>query len=73
MAEHDVPFNVPKRALGKSDVKFVVKRDGAVLGTLAISNGSVVWFSKGTTYGYKIDWLKFGQLMQNHASRCERR
>jgi len=47
MAKHDVSFNIPQRALGKADVEFQVKRDGIVLGTLAVSNGSIVWFPKG--------------------------
>jgi hypothetical protein len=64
MAKHDVSFNIPQRALGKADVEFLVKRDGAVLGTLAVSNGSIVWFPKGTTYGLKVGWKKFNDIMQ---------
>jgi len=41
MAKHDVYFNIPQRALGKADVEFQVKQDGVVLGTLAVSNGSI--------------------------------
>jgi hypothetical protein len=44
MAKHDVSFSIPERALGKADVQFVLKQDGSVLGTLAVSNGSIVWF-----------------------------
>lgn len=73
MAKHDVSFNIPQRALGKADVEFLVKRDGAVLGTLAVSNGSVVWFPKGTTYGLKVGWKKFNNIMQESATRFERR
>lgn len=73
MAVHDVSFNIPERSLGKADVQFVVKRDGSVLGTLAISNGSVVWFPKKTTYGFKVGWKKFDDLMQEGATRFERR
>jgi len=32
MAKHDVSFNIPQRDLGKADVEFQVKIDGAVLG-----------------------------------------
>ncbi len=46
---HDVEFNVPPRSLGRADVTFNVKKNGAVLGTLTVSNGSLVWFPKGTT------------------------
>ncbi len=73
MAKHDVSFSIPKRPLGKADVEFVVKKDGSVFGTLAISNGSLVWFPHKTTYGYKIGWSKFDQLMSEQASRFESR
>ena len=53
MAVHDVSFEVPQRPLGRADVKFRVKRDKMVLGTLEISKGSVVWFPKSTSYGCK--------------------
>lgn len=73
MAQHDVRFEVPRRPLGRADVRFVVKRNGAVLGTLTVSNGSVVWFPKGATYGCKMGWKRFDQLMQEHAIRTEKR
>ena len=73
MAKHDVSFSIPERALGKADVEFVVKRDGSVLGTLAVSNGSLVWCPRGTTYGLKVGWKKFAAMMQDNATRFERR
>ncbi|GIV82821.1 MAG: hypothetical protein KatS3mg073_0733 [Meiothermus sp.] len=73
MAKHDVSFNIPQRALGKADVEFLVKRDGSVLGTLAVSNGSIVWFPKGATYGLKVGWKKFNDIMQESATRFEKR
>ena len=73
MARHDVSFNIPQRALGKADVEFTVKQDGIVLGTLKVSNGSLVWFPKKTSYGYKMGWSKFDSVMQNEATRFERR
>lgn len=73
MAKHDVSFNIPQRPLGKADVKFQVKRDGAAHGTLEVSNGSVVWFPKGTTYGLKVGRMKFEQIVRDNATRFERR
>lgn len=73
MAKHDVLFNIPQRALGKADVEFQVKQDGIVLGTLTVSNGSLVWFPKKTTNGHKMGWSRFDQLMQNETSRVEKR
>jgi hypothetical protein len=68
-----VPFSIPQRSLGKAEVEFVVKRDESVLGTLAVQAGSVVWFPKGTTYGPKVSWKTFGEMMQDSATRFERR
>ncbi len=73
MAKHDVSFSIPARALGKADVEFHVKRDGSAHGMLEVSNGSVVWFPKGTTYGFKVGWKKFEEIMRANASRFERR
>ena len=63
MAQHDVLFSVPERTLGKSDIEFKVWRDGELFGTLKISKGSLVWYPKGTTYGYKNGWAKFNDWM----------
>jgi hypothetical protein len=73
MAKHDVSFDIPERRLGRADIEFTVKTDGSVLGTLTVSNGSLVWFPKGTTYGCKMGWSKFDKIMQKHATRQERR
>ena len=73
MATHDVSFSIPARALGKADVEFHVKCDGSAHGTLEVSNGSVVWFPKGTTHGFKVGWKKFEEIMRANASRFERR
>ena len=73
MAKRGVFFGISQRSLGKADVEFQVKQDGIVLGTLAVSNGSIVWFPKGTTYGLKMGWTKFDRLMQSEAKRFEKR
>jgi hypothetical protein len=69
----EVSFSVPQRILGRSDVEFIVKDDGEVLGTLKVSKGSLVWFPKNTTKGHKIPWNRFDTLMQNHAPGIEYR
>ena len=73
MAKRGVFFGISQRSLGKADVEFQVKQDGIVLGTLAVSNGSIVCFPKGTTYGLKMGWTKFDRLMQSEATRFEKR
>ena len=70
---HEVAFEIPSRSLGRADVKFIVKREGSVLGTLAVSKGSVVWFPHKTSYGCKMGWTKFDDLMKSKAKRFEKR
>ena len=73
MAKHKVTFELPIRELGSSDVKFRIKRDGEMFGTLAISNGSVVWFPKSTSKGHQMGWKRFDELMKTEAKQVERR
>ena len=73
MATHNVTFELPARNLGRSDVKFKIKRNGETFGTMTISNGSVVWFPKGTSNGYKMGWKRFNELMQEKAKQSEKR
>ncbi len=61
---HEVNFTIPERSLGKADVEFKVKEDGSVIGTLKVSNGSVVWVPKNKEYGYRLKWVAFDAAMQ---------
>jgi len=73
MVEHKVSFSIPPRDLGRADVEFVVRRGSTILGTLKVSKGSLVWFPKGTSYGCKMRWSRFDELMQDNATRFEKR
>ena len=73
MAQHKVMVTLPPRELNKADATFEVKRDGQLFGTLHISNGSVVWFPRGTSYGRKMGWKKFHDTMEREATREEKR
>lgn len=70
---HEVDFSIPTRSLGRSDVEFNIRLDGEKLGTLRVSKGSVVWFPTDASYGYKIGWSAFDQLMQSNGIRSEKR
>jgi hypothetical protein len=70
---HQVNFNLPTRELGRADATFQIRRDDELVGTLAISNGSVVWFPRDKTYGHKLDWATFDTVMQNNSVAKERR
>jgi hypothetical protein len=62
---HDVTFRVPPRTLGKSDVEFVVKRNGEKFGTLRISKGSPVWFPRNGAKRRKVGWRRFDASMED--------
>jgi len=70
---HDVTYKVPPRELGRADVKFSVKTNGAKLGTLAISRGSVVWFQRDHSWGFKVGWRDFNRMMAEKGKRWEKR
>jgi phage pi2 protein 07 len=69
---HDVLFNIPDRELGKSDIKFKVKKDGELFGTLEVSKGGIVWYPKGNSYGHKTGWSAFDNFMKEKP-RAEKR
>ncbi len=56
---HEVRFSIPQRQLGRADIKFKVKIDGDVLGTLKVSQGALVWVPANATLGYKVSWTDF--------------
>jgi len=70
---HKVVMKLPPREIKRADVEFAVEQNGRKLGTLEVSNGSLVWFPAYTTYGQKIGWQKFHELMEQKATRIEKR
>lgn len=70
---HKVMMSVPPRELNRADAKFAVSSGGKKAGTLHVSNGTLVWFPPYTTYGYKMGWKRFNEVMQEHARRVEQR
>ena len=59
---HDVKFMLPERPLGRSDVEFTIKRDGAALGYLKISKGAAVWRPAHTRKQFRIGWSQLADL-----------
>jgi hypothetical protein len=66
MADHDVSFTIPERALGKADIEFKIKRNDSAFGRLRVSEGSLVWIPADKTYGYKLGWKEFAELAQSN-------
>ncbi|HEU5290212.1 MAG TPA: hypothetical protein VFU05_06170 [Cyclobacteriaceae bacterium] len=69
---HTVKFSIPERELGKADIEFKIKKGGQKFGTLKVSKGSIVWFPKDTSYGHKLGWNKFDEIMQSQKKREKR-
>ena len=73
MATHKVMMSMPPREVKRADAQFAVERDGKKFGTLEVSNGSLVWFPPYTNYGFKVSWKKFHEMMEENATRVEKR
>jgi hypothetical protein len=69
---HDVRFEVPVRNLQREDVTFQVFQDGEKFGELRISKGSLVWFPRNHSNGFKIGWKKFDSLVSG-STRIEKK
>ena len=63
---YQVNCTLPARRVGRADVSFVVKQDGAVLGTLEVSRGAIVWYPKKASYGYKATWKQFNEIAKEN-------
>jgi hypothetical protein len=67
--KHEVKFSIPERELGKADIEFHIKKDGQKFGTLKVSKGSVVWVPRDNTYGFRLGWKYFDEMMQQNGER----
>ncbi len=73
MARHTVQFGLPQCDLGKADVEFHVWSDGDKFGTLAVSNGSLVWFPRDVSNGLRCTWEQFHALVTKNVQATEKR
>ncbi len=65
---HQVTFTVPARPVGYKDIEFDVKREGAMLGSLKVSQAGIVWRPRDSHYGYFLSWNKFGQVAEGEGT-----
>jgi len=63
---HEVTFTVPERPLERKDIEFNVKSDGAMLGTLKVSRGGIVWRPRDNIFGYYLTWEKLDETLKGH-------
>ncbi|MBU0586712.1 hypothetical protein KJ780_04305 [Candidatus Micrarchaeota archaeon] len=61
---YKVSFILPERELGRADIEFKVIEGREKLGRLRVSKGSVVWLARDKTYGRKLNWREFAEMME---------
>jgi hypothetical protein len=69
MATHEIKLKLTKGIeVLNTDVKIVVKRNGATFGTLTLSRGTIDWRPKKKHVGGKneiqLGWNRFDKVMQ---------
>ena len=69
---HNITFSLPERQLGKVDIVFRIRKDGALFGTLRVSKGGVDWFPWKKQLGYGIDWSQLDHLFQTQGETRRR-
>jgi hypothetical protein len=68
MAKLAIRFN-QKIPVGFRDVDIVVRsNNGAKLGTLRISQGTIDWVPGAAQTAYKMRWKRFGALMEEEGT-----
>ena len=59
-----VKFRAPEKELGIAPLTVKVEVNGALLGSLRIRRGGIVWRDPGFASGYVINWTKFAEFMR---------
>lgn len=69
MPTHTISAKLPTVPIGNADVEFKIMKDRAVIGTLLVSKGAVVWTPRDHTNGYKMSWTDFDGLMRSNGKK----
>lgn len=73
MKRHTVEIErIPWVELGYSDVSFVVRRDGKLLGRLLVSIGAIEWRSRRKSKHRLLKWTEFDELMREQGGKVYR-
>ncbi|HUY58801.1 MAG TPA: hypothetical protein VMV16_03750 [Solirubrobacteraceae bacterium] len=74
MPTHKVSVQFPKEInVSNNDVDITVRSDGALLGRLQISTGSIDWFpSPNKKTRYALSWEKFAEVMLREGTEKKR-
>jgi hypothetical protein len=72
MPTHDITLEVPSHQVVNKDVTVHVRANGALLGRIAMSKGSIDWrpASASKTH-YRMSWEGFQKLMEEHGKQMK--
>ena len=69
---HSVELKLPKTQIVKTDVEFIIKKDGKLLGRLNISQGNLEWVPAGNSVKkYRLRWSTLDTLMKQYGKEGE--
>jgi hypothetical protein len=67
MAKHTIEMTIPKTQVIKTDVEFIIKQDGKLLGRLNVSKGNLEWVPSGhSVRKYKVRWGSVDDLFRKY-------
>jgi hypothetical protein len=69
VATHDIEVELPAKVVLHKDVRFTIKSDGAKLGELRISKGTIDWRPANKRAPIRLEWERFNELMQDRSLR----
>ena len=73
MPEHEVGLRIPQRIWIKNvDIEIPVRSDGALLGRIHISQGSVDWVPAQKHHRFRLSWERFAAVMAAEGRRLPR-
>ena len=69
---HSVELKLPKTQVVKTDVEFIIKKDGKLLGRLNVSQGNLEWIPAGNSVRkYRVRWSTLDAIMRRHGKPGE--
>jgi hypothetical protein len=65
MATHVIEVELPAKVVLHKDVRFTIRSDGAKLGELHISKGTIDWLPANKQSAISLSWEKFAELVES--------
>ena len=69
---HKIEMTIPKTQIISTDVEFVIKQNGKLLGRLNVSKGNLEWIPAGNyVKKYRLRWGSVDTLMRQFGKQGE--